>query len=182
MSDPQRPLEAVLSEAQQARTDAEAAARRAEELGAEADAARQRLAQEHQQRRRAWAQGVVDAYETDLGAADAALAAARDRFATAAVGEAGGATAAYLAWAEEAARHYTLQVRAATVAPELGLEASPAEYAGPPPFSQALDAAIDAKVAARSQQIRDEAAAEIRTNLDDTGTSTRTVSGATALR
>jgi hypothetical protein len=70
-------------------------------------------------------------------------------------------------WAEASLRHYTLQVRAATVAPLLDLEATPGERLNPPPFSQALDAAIELHIAALSGRIRDEVADEIRTRLGD---------------
>jgi hypothetical protein len=68
---------------------------------------------------------------------------------------------AYMAWSEASLRHYALQVRVATVAPELGLEATPGEVLSPPPFSQALDAAIELYVAEASARIRDEMAAEV---------------------
>ena len=77
------------------------------------------------------------------------------------------AVAAYLEWAEAGLRHYTLQVRVATIAPLLDLEATPGELLSPPPFSQALDAAIELHIAALSGRIRDEAADEIRTRLGD---------------
>ena len=77
------------------------------------------------------------------------------------------AVAAYMEWAEASLRHYTLQVRVATVAPLVGLEATPGERLSPPPFSQALDAAIDLHIAALSGRIRDEAADEIRARLGD---------------
>ena len=61
-----------------------------------------------------------------------------------------------------------MQVRVDTVAPLVGLEATPGERLSPPPFSQALDTALDLHIAALSGRIRDEAADEIRTRLGDT--------------
>ena len=158
-------VDQILSEAQKARAEADAAARRAADLAAQASAAQQRVAAEQEGRRRAWAQQVIDAYDADLTAADQALHDAGERF-DAAVDDPAAAVKAYLAWAEAAIRHYTLQVRAASVAPVVGLEASPAESVPPPPFSQALDAALDRRVAALSARARDEAAAEIQAHLD----------------
>ena len=77
------------------------------------------------------------------------------------------AAAAYMDWVEASLRHYTLQVRVATVAPLVGLEATPGEQLSPPPFSKALDAAVDLHTAALSGRIRDEAAEEIRARLGD---------------
>src|ERR687890_2698755 len=134
----------------------------------EAEEAVQRRAREEQEAsRRAWAQGVVDAYETDLAAAETAIRQASDQFAESAVRDISAAVAAYLEWAEASLRHYTLQVRVATVAPLLDLEATPGEQLSPPPFSQALDAAVELHIAALSGRIRDEAADEIRTRLGD---------------
>ena len=164
-------VERILDEAEKARAEAEAAAQRAAELATQAEAARQRAAEEREARRRAWAQQVIDGYDADLAAADRAIHEASDRFAAAAVQDPAGAVTAYLAWAEAAIRHYTLQVRAASVAPVVGLEATPPEHAGPPPFSAALDAALGRRVAELSAKARDEAAAEIARVLDEgTGT------------
>jgi hypothetical protein len=161
-------LEREMREAEEAQAEAGAALQRAAMARAEADAAQRRAREEQEANRRAWAQGVVDAYDTDLAAAETAIRDASDRFAEAAVRDISAAGAAYLEWAEASLRHYTLQVRVATVAPLLDLEATPGERLSPPPFSQALDAAIDLHVAALSGRIRDEAADEIRTRLGDT--------------
>jgi hypothetical protein len=132
------------------------------------DAAQRRAREEQEASRRAWAQSIVDAYDTDLAAAETAIRDASDRFAEAAVRDIAAAVVAYMDWAEASLRHYTLQVRVATVAPLVGLEATPGERLSPPPFSQALDAALDLHIAALSGRIRDEAADEIRTRLGDT--------------
>ena len=158
-------LERELREAEEAQAEAEAAMQRAAVARAEAEAARQRAQEEQESRRREWAQSVVDAYDTDLAAAETAIRQASDRFAEAAVRDISAAVTAYMDWAEAGLRHYTLQVRVASVAPTLNLEATPGEQLSPPPFSQALDAAIDLHVAALSAQIRDEAADEIRSRL-----------------
>jgi hypothetical protein len=161
-------LEREMREAEEAQAEAEAALQRAEMARAEAEAAQRRAREEQEASRRAWAQGVVDAYDSDLAAAETAIRDASDRFAEAAVRDMSAAVAAYLEWAEASLRHYTLQVRVATVAPLVGLEATPRERLSPPPLTQALDAAIDLHVAALSGRIRDEAADEIRTRLGDT--------------
>ena len=161
-------LEREVREAEEAQAEAEAALQRAAMARAEAEAAQRRAREEQEASRRAWAQGVVDAYDSDLAAAETAIRDASDRFAEAAVRDMSAAVAAYLEWAEASLRHYTVQVRATTVAPLVGLEATPGERLSPPPFSQALDAAIDLHVAALSGRIRDEAADEIRTRLGDT--------------
>jgi hypothetical protein len=160
-------LEREVREAEEAQAEAEAAMQRAEMARAEAEAAQRRAREEQEASRRAWAQGVVDAYDTDLAAAETAIRDSSDRFAEAVVRDIAVAVAAYLEWAEASLRHYTLQVRVATVAPLLGLEATPGERLSPPPFTQALDAAIDLHIAALSGRIRDEAADEIRTRLGD---------------
>ena len=159
-------LERVLSEAQRAREDAEAAARRAAELEAQAAAAREQARREREERRRAWAQGVVDAYESDLTAADAAIVAAQERFDTAAVENLSGAVEAYLAWGEAAVRHYALQVRVGSAAQVLGMEATPAEFAAPPPISEALDRVLGERLVALSVQAREAGAAEVERMLD----------------
>jgi len=160
-------VERLRGEAQKAQADADAAARRAAAAATQAEVALQRAYQEQAAKRRAWAQGVVDAYDTDLAAAERAVQEAQERFATAAVQDPVAATSAYIAWAETSIRHYTLQVRLASVAPTLGLSATPAEHLGPPPFSQALDWALNRHVAALSDRERDKAAAEIQAMLDD---------------
>jgi hypothetical protein len=160
-------LERELREAQEAQAEAEAAMQRAAMARAEAEAAQRRASLEQEARRRAWAQGIVDAYDTDLATAETAIRDTGDRFAEAAVQDISTAVAAYLEWAEASLRHYTLQVRVATVAPMLDLEATPGEQLSPPPFSQALDAAIELHVAALSGHIRDEVVDEIRTRLGD---------------
>jgi hypothetical protein len=160
-------LQRELREAEEAQAEAEAAMQRASMARAEAEAAQRRAREEQEAGRRAWAQSVVDAYDTDLATAEGAIRDASDRFAEAAVRDISTAVGAYLEWAEASLRHYTLQVRVATVAPLLGLEATPGEQLSPPPFSQALDAAIELHIAALSGRIRDEAADEIRTRLGD---------------
>jgi hypothetical protein len=158
-------LERELQEAAEAQAEAEAAMQRAAIAQSEAEAAQQRAKEEQEVRRREWAQSIVDAYDSDLVAAENAIRDASDRFAEAAVRDIAAAGSAYLEWAEAGLRHYTLQVRVASVAPTLGLEATPGERLSPPPFSQALDAAFDLHVAALSARIRDEAAEEIRSRL-----------------
>jgi hypothetical protein len=160
-------LEREMREAEEAQAEAEAALQRAAMARAEAETAQRRAREEQEASRRAWAQGVVDAYDSDLAAAETAIRDASDRFADAAVRDISAAVTAYMEWAEASLRHYTLQVRAATVAPLLDLEATPGERLNPPPFSQALDAAIELHIAALSGRIRDEVADEIRTRLGD---------------
>ena len=53
------------------------------------------------------------------------------------------------------------------MAPNVGSEATEPESVPPPPFSRALDAALDRRVAALSARLRDEAAAEVRAHLDE---------------
>ena len=154
-------LQRQVREADQAQAEAEAAVRRAATERAEAEATQQRILEEHAARRQQWAQNVLDTYDADLAAAEAAIRDNSDRFADLAVRDLQAAVGAYLAWSEGSLRHYALQVRVATVAPELGLEATPGERLSPPPFSQALDAAIELYVAEASAQIRDEMAAEV---------------------
>lgn len=161
-------LERELREAQEAQAEAEAALQRAAVARAEAESAQRRAREEQEASRRAWAQSVVDTYDTDLAAAETAIRDASDRFAEAAVRDIVTAVSAYMDWVEASLRHYTLQVRVATVAPLVGLEATPGEQLSPPPFSQALDSAIDLHTAALSGRIRDEAADEIRARLGDT--------------
>lgn len=158
-------VDQILGEAEKAQAEAEAAAQRAAALTARADAAQQRLAEEQAGRRRQWAQQIIDTYDADLTGAERAIEEARGRF-DAAAEDPAAAVKAYLAWAEAATRHYTLQVRAAAVAPVVGMEASEPESVPPPPFSEALDAALDRRVAERSAKARDAAAAEIEANLD----------------
>ena len=160
-------LERELREAEEAQAEAEAAMQRAAMARAEAEAAQRRAREEQEASRRAWAQSVIDAYDTDLATAETVIRHASDRFAEVAVRDISAAVAAYLEWAEAGLRHYTLQVRVATIAPLLDLEATPGELLSPPPFSQALDAAIELHIAALSGRIRDEAADEIRTRLGD---------------
>lgn len=154
-------LERQLREAEQAQADADAAVQRAATQRAEAEATRRRVLEEHAARRQEWAQNVLDTYDADLAAAEAAIRNNSDRFAELAVRDLQAAVAAYMAWSEASLRHYALQVRLATVAPELGLEATQGERLSPPPFSQALDAAIELYVTEASVRIRDEMAAEV---------------------
>ena len=158
-------LERELREAEEAQAEAEAAVQRAAAARAEAESAQRRAREEQEASRRAWAQSVVDAYDTDLAAAETAIRNASDRFAEAAVRDIDATVAAYMDWTEASLRHYALQVRVAAVAPLVDLEATPGERLSPPPYSQALDAAIDLHIAALSGRIRDEAADEIRARL-----------------
>lgn len=160
-------LERVLSEAQKAREEAEAAAQRAVELEAQAESARERARQEREERKRTWAQGIVDSYEADITAADAAIQTAQERFDTVAVENLPEATKAYLEWGNAAIRHYVLQVRVGTAAPLLNMDVSEAEFASPPPFSQALDQAFGRHLAQLSAEARETTAAEIGRTLDD---------------
>src|SRR3712207_541794 len=102
-------LERELREAEEAQAEADAALQRAAMARAEAEAAQRRAREEQEASRRAWAQGVVDAYDTDLATAETAIRDASDRFAEAAVRDMSAAVAAYLEWAEASLRHYTLQ-------------------------------------------------------------------------
>src|SRR3712207_575370 len=74
-----------LREADQAQAEAEAAAQRAARERAEAEEAQRRAEEERAARRQAWAQGIVDAYDADLAAAEAAIREESDRFAELAV-------------------------------------------------------------------------------------------------
>ena len=161
-------VERILSEATKAQAEAEAAAQRAADLKAQAEAARQRAAQEQAARQQRWAQQVIDGYDADLGAAERAVQAASDRFAAAAVSDLPAAVKAYTSWAEAALAHYTLQARAAAVAPILDLEASEPVLTAPPPFSAALDWAMEQHVATLSTNAWSEAQDEIRRMLDPT--------------
>lgn len=149
-----------LQEAEQAQAEAEAAAQRAARERAEAEEAQRRDVERRAERRRAWAQGIVDSYDADLAAAEAAIREQSERFADLAGNDLPAALAAYLAWSEASLRHYALQERVATVAPEVGLQATPGDRLMPPPFSEALDAAIALHVDVASQRIRNELAAE----------------------
>lgn len=149
-----------LQEAEQAQAEAEAAAQRAAQERAEAEDAQRRDVERRAARRRAWAQGIVDSYDADLAAAEATIREQSERFADLAGSDLSAALAAYLAWSEASIRHYALQERVASVAPEVGLEATPGDRLMPPPFSEALDAAVALHVDVASQRIRDETAAE----------------------
>jgi len=160
-------VDQLVSEAERARAEAEAAAQRATELQEQAETARRQAEEEREGRRRAWAQGIVDGYDAEIAAADAAIHEAGERFAAVVASDLPSATEAYIAWAEAGIRHYVLQVRLAAVAPVLGLEATEPSRIAPPPFSQAVDAALDRRVAESSERARDAAAAEIARELDD---------------
>ena len=154
-------LEQVLSEAQRARDEADAAARRATELETQAESARERARQDQIERRRSSAQRIVDSYERDTAAADTAIQEAQDQFNRVAVENLPGAVAAYIAWGEAAMRHYALQLRVSAAAPILDLEATPPELNAPPLFSDALDAALSEALGKRADAVRQEADAEL---------------------
>lgn len=160
-------MERLANEAERARAEAETAVRRATELQGQAEAARQQAEAERENRRRAWAQGIVDAYDAEIAVADRAIHEAGRRFDEIAVDDLGSAAKAYLAWAEAGIRHYVLQIRLAAVAPTLGLEATEPSRIAPPPFAEAVDGALDRRVAAISETARDAAAVEIERELDN---------------
>jgi hypothetical protein len=160
-SDEDDELGRQLREAEQAQAQAEAAAQRAAQERAEAEEAQRRDVERRAARRRAWAQGIVDAYDADLAAAEAAIKQQSERFADLAGSDLQAALGAYMAWSEASVRHYAVQVRVAAVAPELGYDATPGEQLSPPPFSEALDAAIALHVEAASGRIRNEMTAEL---------------------
>ena len=66
-------LERELREAEEAQAEADAALQRAAMARAEAETAQRRAKEEQEASRRAWAQGVVDTYDSDLAAADTAV-------------------------------------------------------------------------------------------------------------
>lgn len=154
-------LKRVLDEAQKARDEAEAAVRRADELAGQADAARERAEQESADRRRRWAQHLVDTYDADITTADGGIQEAQERFDRVAVENLAEAVAAYVAWGEAAMRHYGLQIRIEAAAGILGHQATPAELVTIPRFSDALDGALAAAVGRRADAAREEAAAEL---------------------
>ena len=154
-------LERVLSEAQKAQAEAESAVRRANELAGQAEAARERAEHEAAERRRAWAQQLVDSYDAEITEADAGIQAAQGRFDAAAVQDLSGAVQAYVGWAEASMRHYGLQIRISAAADILGHEATPPELVQIPPFSDALDAALAGAVSERAAAARQEAEAEL---------------------
>ena len=160
-------LERVLSEAQKARADAEAAVQRADDLAGQADAARERAEQEAVERRRRWAQQLVDGYDAQISEADTGIQQAQERFDAAAVENIAGAVAAYVAWGEASMRHYGLQIRIAAAADILGHDATPPELVQIPPFSDALDAALAGAVAKRGIAAREEAEAELAKLRDE---------------
>jgi hypothetical protein len=149
-------LERVVTEAQQAREEAEAAARRAAELEGQAEIARERARQEEAERRRQWAQRIVDTYDADISAADAAIQQAHEHFNTVAVQNLSGAVEAYTAWGEASMRHYALQLRVSAAAEMLDLGTSPPEFVTPPTFSDALDAALAEALRERTRTVDQE--------------------------
>lgn len=161
-------VERIVSEATKAQAEAEAAAQRAADLKAQAEAAQARAAEEQAARQRRWAQQVIDGYDADLVAAERAVQAASDRFAAAVVDDLAAAVKTYLSWAEAALAHYTLQARAAAVAPIVDLEASEPVLSVPPPFSEAIDWAMEQQVATLSTEAWSKAQDEIRRMLDPT--------------
>lgn len=149
-----------LQEAEQAQAEADAAVQRAAQARTAAEEAQRRDAERRAERWRDWAQGIVETYDADLAAAGAAIREHSERFADLAGSDVSAAQAAYLAWSEASLRHYALQERVATVAPELGLRVSAGEQLTPPPFSEALDAAIALHLDVVAQRVRDEMNAE----------------------
>ena len=154
-------LDRALSEAQKAQAEAEAAVRRANELASQAEQARERAEQEAVERRRRWAQQLVDSYDAEITSADEGIQAAQERFDTAAVQDIASAVQAYVAWAEASMRHYGLQIRISAAAGILGHDTTPPELVQIPPFSEALDAALAGAVAQRAAAARQEAEAEL---------------------
>lgn len=154
-------LERVLGEAQKARDEAEAAVRRANELAGQATAAQERAELERVERRRQWAQTLIDGYDAEVGSADAEIQEAQERFDTVAVENIAGAVAAYVAWGEASMRHYGLQIRIAAAADVLGHEATSPELVQIPPFSAAIDSALAGAIAKRGIVAREEAEAEL---------------------
>lgn len=154
-------LERVLTEAQRAREEAELAAQRAADLEAQAEAARERARQEEAERRRKWAQNIVDTYDADISAADAAIQQAHDRFERVAVENLAVAVEAYTAWGEASMRHYALQLRVSAAAQMLDFGASPPEFVTPPLFSDALDAALAQALRERTSSVDQEFEAEL---------------------
>lgn len=155
-------VQRAIDDARQAREQAETAARRAEELEAQVEAARARAEQLREARRREWAQRTVDAYESDLSAAETAIQEAQQRFEAVATSDLAAALSAYLAWGEAASRHYATQVRIGVAAPLVDYEVSPPESIELPPFSAAIDDALRRRLAELSDQARDTMAAELQ--------------------
>jgi hypothetical protein len=154
-------FEKALSDARQAREQAEEATRRAAELEGLAEQARVQAEQEREARRREWAQKLIDSYDADISAADEAIRAAEERFNQAAQQDVNSAVEAYIAWGEATMRHYAIQLRIAAAAPLLNMEATPAEFAAPPLFSNALDQALAQRLGERADAARVEIDAEL---------------------
>jgi hypothetical protein len=154
-------LERVLSEAQKAREEAEAAIQRAAQLEAQAEEARSQAERERAERQRQWAQHIVDTYDADVSEADMAIQRSHDNFTTVARQDLTKAIDAYMAWGEASLRHYALQVRVSAAAAVLNYDASPPEFVTPPLFSDALDAALASRLVERGEEARQEVQAEL---------------------
>jgi hypothetical protein len=159
-------LERVLGEAQKAREEAEAASKRATDLEAQANVAREQAERERDERRRQWAQHIVDSYDADVSTADTAIQQAQELFTTVARSDLTKAIEAYVAWGEATLRHYGLQVRVSAAATVLDYEASPPEFVTPPLFSAALDAALASMLTERGDAARSEVQEELARLLD----------------
>ena len=157
----------VMDEAKRAREEAEIAAQRAEAMEAQAATAQQHAQDERIARQRSWAQQTVDAYDADLSTAEGAVQSAQTHFEEVAADDLSSALKAYYAWGQAASRHYALQVRIGIAAPLVEFDASPAEAIVLPPFSQAIDQAIQQRLASLSDQARDETAAELQRLFSD---------------
>lgn len=162
-------FEKTMAEAQKAREQAEEAMRRASDLEAQANTARERAEQERRAKRRVWAQRLVESYDADIAAADQAIVQAEQRFNAAALEDVPGAVKAYIAWGEATMGHYAVQLRIAAAAPLLDMEATPAEFASPPLFSDALDRALAQHLGSRADAARQEIDAEVARLQTDEG-------------
>lgn len=160
-------LETMLSEAAKAEAAASAAQARATEAAERARRAQERAQLEREARRRAWAESVAATYNDDLPAAEAKLREAREAFNVTAVSAPADSLKAYLAWAEAAIQYQAVQEQFRSAASVLGLTVwngvgiSSTTIALPPPYSEALDAAIQRQVNNMSADDRDARQARI---------------------
>lgn len=154
-------LETMLSEAARATAAADAAAAQAVSARTRAEEAQKRAQLEREARRRTWAESVTATYNDDLPAAEAKLAEARTAFKVTAASNPAKSLAAYLAWTRAAFEHVAVQEQFRSAASTLGLTTwngsaitSPTIMT-PPPFSEAVDKAIQEHVNGISADVRD---------------------------
>ncbi len=160
------PVAAAIRQAEQAQRQAAEAQEKAARAAQAVKAAQAELRARQERARQEWAQKVAAAYPDDAQQAQRAFDDARTAFYRVAVTDPAQTVAAFGAWQAAYARIHVLSVRMSEAASTLGQPFRAPNVTEIPPFSTAMDHAMDRRLANIVEDLRDAYQAEIQAVLD----------------